>query len=1068
MTRWRRAVSRRSGQGGQDAAVPTGSGDRGPARASGRAAVVVDEYDGLILLRSAPDVAPRREDVAELARALAGADEYFTLVVGADGADGELWARLGAVLDSLRAKGVTAIRLVLSGAGARRTGRPALAQRIADAWGIKVIAPDGGVLILPGGSLLAQDAAGPGHGWQSFTPGAEPVPLGPRSPAPVWQPAVTRLPSRTAGGYVVEQVPAGLLVRSAREPRAWGANLCYSTPVDADHLTVLVGASRLSGDAEVPAEEIASLLTALPAPTRSAVRLAPCGPVDLLSVAQDIAEILGDEVEVWTGLPLVIGAGAETVVRPVLIGADAEPTWAPFVETVACRPYGADGTDGPAAPRLLRWRSPLAEGAQTDTGVIRLSDRWQVAVTRSGLLVGPHGEPPTLAGRPVAPEELAIEVNLRGAPADDALFAGLSRLLSGLGADVRKFVALHRVAQPGGPDDGAFGLLRLAIEHNVSLVEPKPVEDAPAPAPPTVRTVTTPRTAPPRAEPSTPAPAVETKSSASAAEHAAPVPVSAAGPDADGSAPPTRVTLPDRVAFPRPAQAGPPPVPRPAQASSPGSVREDLSDLLRADPPADAAERPAPPSSDDPSHRPEPPAPAISTAEDPNRADPPTPTRPRQEQGARPLPPHLARIPMIPIRPKEPAAPEAPSTLTGPALAPELPAAPHAPATLGSPAAPSVPVAPASPVAPQTRGGARPPEHVAEGSAPRPNTPPLNEEPSHAPEPSAPRPHGADPEPAPSPGPPVAPGPLVASVLQPTPPPRPPAAEAPAAPAAPVTPSSSPGEHRAGPAPTAGGARPGPVAKPLRRSTETERAEFRSLVQPVWERHSAAVNRAMTQMPALRGGQADAARTDLVAVHVHLSGGLGEPDGPEPGASGGAALPHAYLACLASGLSRLPSYRGAAVRGGLPADGDLERFAPGTVLHGPGPVSALPIGQAAGLTTATGGYVIWSATGRRVRPLVASGHGAVADEIVFPPGTAFRVLGVRSAGQAPIVLLSEIVRAGSETETGDRPGVLGDADRAALERLDEALRRQEPTAGGTSPAAWPVRCAEPLGEAAGR
>jgi hypothetical protein len=250
------------------------------------------------------------------------------------------------------------------------------------------------------------------------------------------------------------------------------------------------------------------------------------------------------------------------------------------------------------------------------------------------------------------------------------------------------------------------------------------------------------------------------------------------------------------------------------------------------------------------------------------------------------------------------------------------------------------------------------------------------------------------------------------------------------------------------------------VSTPLRRSTEAERADFRSLAQPRWERHSASVNRAMTRMPALRGGQVDAARTDLVAVHVHLAGGLGELDERAPASPGR----DSYIACLTSGLSRLPSYRGVAVRGGLPADGDMERFVPGTVLRGPAPVSALPIGVAAGLSAATGGYVIWSSTGRRVRPLLGSGSGAASDEVVFSPGTAFRVLCVRSEGNAPIVLLSEVRGRGSDT--GDRPA-LDEADRAALERLDEALRRQAPSAEGTSPAAWPARCTEPLGGAMG-
>jgi hypothetical protein len=81
--------------------------------------------------------------------------------------------------------------------------------------------------------------------------------------------------------------------------------------------------------------------------------------------------------------------------------------------------------------------------------------------------------------------------------------------------------------------------------------------------------------------------------------------------------------------------------------------------------------------------------------------------------------------------------------------------------------------------------------------------------------------------------------------------------------------------------------------------------------------------------------------------------------------------------------------------------------------------------------------------------------------VVFPPGTGLRVLDVRSAGPAPIVLLSEVL--GSGPAADDRPAGLDDADRATLERLDEALRRQVPSSGGASPTTWPTRCAKPLG-----
>ena len=217
----------------------------------------------------------------------------------------------------------------------------------------------------------------------------------------------------------------------------------------------------------------------------------------------------------------------------------------------------------------------------------------------------------------------------------------------------------------------------------------------------------------------------------------------------------------------------------------------------------------------------------------------------------------------------------------------------------------------------------------------------------------------------------------------------------------------------AGPA-AAEGSRPRAAVTSVRRSTEAERSEFRSLVQPVWDRHSAAVSRAMTRMPALRGSQVDAARTDLVAVHIYLSGGHDQLDDREPvrASRDGADVLDSSTASLVSGLCRLPSYWGVAVRGGLPADGGLERLVPGRLLRGPWPVSALPIGVATDLSAAAGGYVIWSSTGRRVRPLLGTGPGSASDEVVFPPGAGFRVLEVRSEDAAPIVLLSEVFGSG--------------------------------------------------------
>ena len=954
MTRWRRSSTRRPGR---DRPSATGRGRKGraAARAKNTAAAVVDEYDGLILLRASAEALPRPDDIAELARFLAddkAAPDVFTVVVGAEGAGADLWTRLVGVFDSLRERGVSTVRLALSGAGGDRPGRPAMAQRLADAWGIEVIAPAAGVMIVPGGSLFALGTDPPEPGWRSFRPGMKPTPLGRRSPAPLWQSALARLSGQTAQGWVVEQVPAGIFVRPGGVPRA--GNLCYAVPVDGDHLTVLVGGSE-SDDTEIPAQDLAALLVALPETTRSGVRLAPCGSADLLPVGQDTAEILGTEVEVLTGLPLVIGSDTEPEVRPVVIGADAEPTWVPFVEAVACRPYGADGTDRVPAPRLVRWHSPVSDADRTESsGALPLSDRWQVNVTRAGLVVGPRGEAPAFAGRPVSAEQMAVEVDLRGEAADDALFADLSRVLSELDKGARKFVVLHQVLPSHRTDGEDFRLLRLAVEHGVSLAESPSAETAPAPAVPNVRTVAIPP-ARPAGQSTSPTPSPETRTEfAEPATASATEGVSAASP------------APERAAY------GPAPSVRP-EPSSP------------------------------PEPRPSAPVPSASAPDTPPRAVPDAPGRPFQADRAEPLSPLLGSIPLTPVTPSEQSAPPEPSRPAEPVSPASKPAAPlqsSSPART-SPSVPSslrLPSSAAEKVA-GSLAGATEPSEPSEPTSSGPVTP------------------AASPSPAPA-----------------------------------ASPDPSPATVRPAPAPAARGSRDKVSAKPVRRSTDAERAEFRSLAQPIWERHSASVNRAMTRMPVLRGAQMDAARADLVAVHIYLSGDAEELKDTGPHG------PACYLACLGSGLCRLPSYRGVAVRGGLP-EGGLERLAPGSVLREPGPVGALPIGTAADLPVRTGGYVIWSSTGRRVRPLLGTTPGVASDEVVFPPGATFRVLEVRSAGPAPVVLLSEVP---GTAPVDDRPSGLDDADRATLERLDEALRKQESSAGGASLSTWPARCAGAL------
>ncbi|MER5530351.1 hypothetical protein ABT075_38195 [Streptomyces sp. NPDC002677] len=440
--------------------------------------VLVDRYDGLTLLRPTEQAVPGPDDVAELARSLGaeGGQTVATVVVGVDGpVPPALWTRLGDVLDTLREDGTTTLRLVVSGAGSGGADQPALAQRIADAWGFGVIAPAGSALLVPGGTLFVPDPAEPSGGWQLFQPGTDPTPLGVRHPAPGWQTAFAALPERTAGGYTVRPVPAGVLLQPPGTPPPAPGALCHAVPVDTGHPTVLVGVPGPGGGARIPADDLAALLAALPAAVRARIRVAPGAEGDLLPAVQQVADALDVEVEVLTGPPLAArtvapdaGAGADAVPGSVLVDGTGRPTWRPYVEAVVCRP-AASGDEEAAGPRLMRWRSPVPDAREQDAGVVRLSERWQVAMTRSGLALGPVGQPLPLADRPVLADQLAVEIGPSDQPLDETCWSALSHVLDYLDPEAREYAVLHA---PGRSAEESRMLRRLAVQHGVRMLWP--------------------------------------------------------------------------------------------------------------------------------------------------------------------------------------------------------------------------------------------------------------------------------------------------------------------------------------------------------------------------------------------------------------------------------------------------------------------------------------------------------------------------------------------------------------------------------------------------------------------
>ncbi|MER8223578.1 hypothetical protein ABTZ58_23905 [Streptomyces sp. NPDC094143] len=970
----------------------TGDGAEAP-----RIVLVVDQADGVRLIRSAYEGPPDTGGTDW--RALHGKPGTVTLLFGAVAADSpDLWPFLAEVLDSLATADVTGVRLALAGAGAVRPDRPCVAQLIADTWELEVTAADGTVVVVPDGSLFTPaDTSGGSGTWYLFAPGTEPVLLGPRDPAPSWQSAFNRLPRQLDDECAVDGIPAGVLVRPVQEAAPQPGDLSYAVAPDAQRPVVLLGTPR--GRA-VPADAVAALLVTLPAAVRAGVRLASGSHRDVLPVAQEVADLLSTEVELLTGLPLPGGEDPGTGVHVTLTDDSGTPTWQPVVEAVRCRPAHPD-TGRAVPPRPVQPRSPLPGTEPTDRGTVDLSERWRLSLTRAGVALEERDRPPAPpACRPVDPERFVIEASASTDHSDPSFLRACERVLSGLDPALRAHAELRIPAISG---DTLQDMRRMAVRHHVALTLVRAPEAPVRPGGPAV-TVTTMasggalqgavRTGPGRS------PDTEDRTSADTGDKTS---ADAASTRAS-RVPATGATAPPKRTQPQSRSDGP--------AGAP-LTEDGMAEAAHKDP-ADGTDLPVAPlplraSSSGSAAAPSPPAPGVGPSPSPDTATDASgsPAGVGREPAARTTAPDR--------QPRSGAVPAPPTAARPQGSGPDTnrPASAE-PSPPPSPAAPSLPAEPITPASPHTP--------VTGNTAPVP--------------PTSPRP---TPPPAPSP---------------------------PASPAAPVSPVSTAGSAvpvsaaTASTTPLSRTGRPATTASPpVHRSPDAQdRAAFRRFTGSAWDGHAAGVARALTRMPVLRGQDPDVVRTDLVAVRAYLS----SPSGPLHHAELARSLRTGdpsrlpYALCLVSGLRRLPTYRGAVVRGG-PAPTGVESLLPGTVLHDPAPISGLPLSAAAVPVTAVR-YAVWSSTAHRVRALAVAGAGAGgADEVVFPPGSVFRVLQVRPGDTEPMVLLREVPGARSGPE---EPAGLNDADRTALTRLSAALDAL-PAIGGPDHR-WPTRCAGPL------
>ncbi|MEK8145805.1 hypothetical protein NKH18_45095 [Streptomyces sp. M10(2022)] len=106
--------------------------------------------------------------------------------------------------------------------------------------------------------------------------------------------------------------------------------------------------------------------------------------------------------------------------------------------------------------------------ARQKEGVVRLSDHWQVTVTRAGLWVGPRGGPPLpYSTRKVSADGPTVEVGVPNERLEASLWPALSGLLGALSADLRERATLH---VHGTAADGGRELRRIAAHHGLRKI----------------------------------------------------------------------------------------------------------------------------------------------------------------------------------------------------------------------------------------------------------------------------------------------------------------------------------------------------------------------------------------------------------------------------------------------------------------------------------------------------------------------------------------------------------------------------------------------------------------------
>ncbi|MFG2549598.1 hypothetical protein [Streptomyces sp. NPDC048581] len=1034
--------------------------DRG-SRSSSRAGLECRSIGGALLVHPTGKINPQ---LHAFAGGLAHDPEHTLVVVDLpEDPPAEDWESVASLL---KRRG-RSFRVII-GRPSRETAMTA-GQLLADRLERTVLTPDGWVLPAAGGVLFVPEAAG--SGWLGFQPRRSSTwaRLGPprrapqvsrRFPVPKWDHAVPVGSFATSANGTAEPVPGGVWVRRTDQPvseqdvhrrRLAASLLCQS-----DRLVVVLGCP---GGANLSVEDIERFWGRVAPAARPLVRFTAYGPVAVpkgSSLGQVLADRFGQQVTVYAGLPTVGEPGTDGAQIRVL-ATDGTPGPPAFVRELVYRPAAAPGSAAP--PPELRGRRRPADGLpEVSTGVYEYAPDAVLEVTQSGLWLRPPAaasDAPAVhrvpadpgvtvihfdAGTPESAERmraLAEEVRQK---LDPALAEGCRVLPAPKhAAETNSGAASSRRGGAGAPDAAAGvagprrGPVSLAGEpaQVAGVSEPGPVGGVPGASRPAADR-TGPAAQAPGAVVGEPGPAAETVAAtpgrigpAGGAPGAdggvsgpAGTPSGVPGAD-DGASTPASGVPGAESGVSRPAGIGVD-VPGPATGTTgtasgvpgaEGGASGPASEVPGADSGAPGTEGGGPGPV---------PVPVVGASEPAGSA--PEPAVGRSGSVAEALEP--MPVPGV----SEPGA--EPATSAG--VPPEA-AAPVDPAASGGRQAQASVPAPA-PLRPRSlRLESAPPAEAASAESAE----------------AAPAGAGTvDPEPVADPAPPAAPprpAPRPAATSSPAPPPAaaPTSARTPAPPPAPAAAPAPPGTPAPAPAPTPAARTkaqrpavrmqpvpaPDACAVPPERGIEQERTWLRRTLKEQYDSASNHVARVLSESPGLRGGSkqsADDVVTDLVAVRLYLSGGTDRIDSAVRGATVG---PHVPLArCVASGLRRLPSYRGATLLRAALSEAEWQWYGKRRLVTEWAFCSALTAAHPE--MTGDVDVLIWSMTARRTALL----DPTVPDRVLYLPGTSFKVLGVRDE-ERRVLLLREL--------TGPEIGADGSVDIRRLPLDDLAMTRLE-------------------------